>query len=69
LFIVLPSPLGAGGAGINAVCGRCSSSSSLSYYLGLGTHLLVKVPRPGDSEMTFSVFGVKLSPVTTFSVF
>jgi len=25
------SPLGAGGAGIHAVCGRCSSSSSLSY--------------------------------------
>jgi len=24
--------------------------------LGLGTHLFVKVPRPGDSEVTFSVF-------------
>jgi len=24
--------------------------------LGLGTPLFVKVPRPGDSEMTFSVF-------------
>jgi len=24
--------------------------------LGLGTHLFVKVPRPGDSEGTFSVF-------------
>jgi len=23
---------------------------------GLGTHLFVKVPRPGDSEVTFSVF-------------
>jgi len=23
--------------------------------LGLGTHLFVKVPRPGDSEETFSV--------------
>jgi len=25
-------------------------------YLGLGTHLFVKVPRPRDSEMTFSIF-------------
>jgi len=25
--------------------------------VGLGTHLSVKVPRPGDSEVTFSVFG------------
>jgi len=24
--------------------------------LGLGIHLFVKVPRPGDSEGTFSVF-------------
>jgi len=24
--------------------------------VGLGTHLFVKVPRPGDSEGTFSVF-------------
>jgi len=24
--------------------------------IGLGTHLFVKVPRPGDSEVTFSVF-------------
>jgi len=24
--------------------------------LGLGTHLFVKVSRPGDSEVTFSVF-------------
>jgi len=24
--------------------------------LGLGTHLFIKVPRPGDSEVTFSVF-------------
>jgi len=23
--------------------------------IGLGPHLFVKVPRPGDSEMTFSV--------------
>jgi len=26
------------------------------YYPSLGTHLFVKVPRPGDSEVTFSVF-------------
>jgi len=25
-------------------------------FLGLGPHLFVKVPRPGDSEITFSVF-------------
>jgi len=25
-------------------------------FLGLGTHLFVKVPRPGDSEVTFLVF-------------
>jgi len=24
--------------------------------IGLGSHLFVKVPRPGDSEVTFSVF-------------
>jgi len=24
--------------------------------IGLGTHLFVKVPRPGDSEVSFSVF-------------
>jgi len=24
--------------------------------IGLGSHLFVKVPRPGDSEGTFSVF-------------
>jgi len=24
--------------------------------LGLGTHLFVTVPQPGDSEVTFSVF-------------
>jgi len=24
--------------------------------LGLGTHLFLKVPRPGDSEVTFAVF-------------
>jgi len=24
--------------------------------IGLGTHLFIKVPRPGDSEVTFSVF-------------
>jgi len=31
--------------------------------IGLGTHLFVEVPRPGDSEVTFSVF-IKLSLVT-----
>jgi len=30
--------------------------------LGLGTHLFVKVPQPGDSEGTFAVFRIKLSP-------
>jgi len=25
-------------------------------YKGLGTHLFVKVPRPGDSEGTFAIF-------------
>jgi len=30
----VPSPLGAGGAGVQVVCGRCSSSSSLSYSTG-----------------------------------
>jgi len=33
--------------------------------LGLDTDLFVKVPRPGDSEVTFSVFRVKLPLVTT----
>jgi len=33
--------------------------------LGLDTHLFVKVPRPADREGTFSVFRVKLPPVTT----
>jgi len=40
----------------------------LNYYnlaFGLGTHLFVKVPRTGDSKVTFSVFRVKLPPVTT----
>jgi len=27
----------------------------LFYIVGLGTHLFVKVPRPGDSKVTFSV--------------
>jgi len=30
-------------------------SSGLGF-LGLGTHLFVKITRPGDSEVTFSVF-------------
>jgi len=33
--------------------------------LGLGTHLFINVPRLGDSEGIFSVFRVKLPPVTT----
>jgi len=28
----------------------------LTKFYGLDTHLFVKVPRPGDSEVTFSVF-------------
>jgi len=35
---------------INTVCLASNNT------LGLGTHLFVKVPRPGDSEVTFSVF-------------
>jgi len=35
---------------------RLTISKSSSHILGLGTHLFVKVPRPGDSEVTFSVF-------------
>jgi len=40
----------------------CTELKSLFYLknetigLGLGTHLFVKVPRPGDSEVTFAVF-------------
>jgi len=37
---------------------------SKMFDLGLGTHLFVKVPRPGDSEWPFSL-RVKLPPVTT----
>jgi len=36
-------------------------------YLGLGTHLFVKVPRPGDSEVTFFGLRVKL-PLVTISL-
>jgi len=32
------------------------SISAKLFALGLGTHLFVKVPRPGDSEVTFVVF-------------
>jgi len=28
----------------------------VAYNVGLSTHLFVKVPRPGDSEVTFLVF-------------
>jgi len=30
--------------------------SNILFPLGLGTRLFVKVPQPGDSEATFSVF-------------
>jgi len=33
--------------------------------LGLGTHLFVKVSRPGDGEMGLFSLRVKLLPVTT----
>jgi len=33
--------------------------------IGLGPHLLAKVPRPGDSEVTVFGLRVKLPPVTT----
>jgi len=33
--------------------------------IGMGTHLLVKVPRPGGSEGTFSVFRDKVPSVMT----
>jgi len=32
--------------------------------IGLGTHLFVKVPWPGDSKVTFFGLRVKLPPVT-----
>jgi len=32
------------------------TSNYEGWVLGLGTRLFVKVPRPGDSEVTFSVF-------------
>jgi len=28
----------------------------VTFNLGLGTHVFIKVPSPGDSEGTFSVF-------------
>jgi len=30
--------------------------AKIKIYIGLGTHLFVKVPRPGGSEVSFSVF-------------
>jgi len=33
-----------------------SRINKLKQGCGLGTHLFVKVPRPGDSEVTFSLF-------------
>jgi len=38
---------------------------NLDHAICLGTPLFVKVPRLGVSEGTFSVFRVKLLPVTT----
>jgi len=35
--------------------GFVSNKSQSTLELGLGTHLFVKVPRQGDSEVTFSV--------------
>jgi len=45
---------------------RCivGNTKQIAIYLGLGAHLFVKVPRPGDSEGTFSVIESS-SPVTT----
>jgi len=34
----------------------CLHDQSKSGFSGLGTHLFLKVPRTGDSEVTFSVF-------------
>jgi len=38
------------------VLGLGVDSSAMEITGGLGTHLLVKVPRPRDSEVTISVF-------------
>jgi len=35
---------------------HCALRLELELGLGLDTHLFIKVPRPGDSEVTFSVF-------------
>jgi len=42
-----------------------NQNNSYPKIVGLGTHLFVKIPRPGDNEVTFSVFESKLPPVTT----
>jgi len=34
--------------------------------LGLGTHLFVKIPRPGDSEGTFSILESKVPCSRTY---
>jgi len=43
----------------------CNKKLFTKLEIGLGTHLLVKVPRPGDSEETFLVLRVKLPPLST----
>jgi len=44
-----------------------NSKYEINKTLGLGTHLFVNVPRPGDSKVAFSVFesSCHLIPVTT----
>jgi len=44
---------------LRKILGYCIVSfnfPSWAWFLGLGIHLFVKEPRPGDSEVTFSVF-------------
>jgi len=42
---------------LKIVCGKVHFNSLKAGWLkGLGTHLFVKVSRPGDSEVIFSVF-------------
>jgi len=35
--------------------GELERSETTKIFVGLGTHLFVKVPQPGDSEVTFLV--------------
>jgi len=43
-------------AGSTAVLIPYEDHDQLLIKLGLGTHYFVKVPRPGDSEVIFSIF-------------